>query len=251
MALLVHGFPGTPAEMHPLGEVLNKAGWSVEGILLPGFGPQIVSIGSCRYQDWLKTIQERLAIAKREYASVVLIGYSMGAALAIAVAAQDVPHGLVLLAPFGRLNAGWRGMLLPILKWVFPHFRPFDKADFSNPDVRESIYSFAPTIDLDDRTVQASIRRLSIPSRVIDELRKTGRLAFRSASQVTAPVLIVQGSQDPLAKASHARDLSRQFAGSVQYHEIQAGHELLRAENDTWDEITRLILDFSDSVANK
>ena len=46
-ALLVHGFPGTPAEMRPLGEVLHEAGWTVHGVLLPGFGPQIQTrIGS-------------------------------------------------------------------------------------------------------------------------------------------------------------------------------------------------------------
>jgi len=242
--LLVHGFPGTPAEMRPLGEVLNKAGWNVEGILLPGFGPQIASIGVCRYQDWLRAIQERLVAVKREHAPVVLVGYSMGAALAIGVAARDAPHALVLLAPFWRLGAGWRGLLLPVLKWVFPHFRPFEKADFSNPDVRRSIYSFAPDIDLDDPTVQASVRRLSIPSRIIDELRKAGRFAFRSASQVAVPVLIVQGSQGLLVKASHTRDLSRQFVGPVQYREVRAGHELLKSEGDIWDEVTTAIADF-------
>jgi alpha-beta hydrolase superfamily lysophospholipase len=36
-ALLVHGFPGTPAEMRPLGEALHQAGWTAQGILLPGF----------------------------------------------------------------------------------------------------------------------------------------------------------------------------------------------------------------------
>ena len=37
-ALLVHGFPGTPAEMRPLGTVLRNAGWTVRGLMLPGLG---------------------------------------------------------------------------------------------------------------------------------------------------------------------------------------------------------------------
>ncbi len=39
-ALLVHGFPGTPAELRPLGQALYEAGWTVSAPLLPGFGPR-------------------------------------------------------------------------------------------------------------------------------------------------------------------------------------------------------------------
>ncbi len=31
-ALLVHGFPGTPAEMRPLAEALNERGWTARVI---------------------------------------------------------------------------------------------------------------------------------------------------------------------------------------------------------------------------
>jgi len=43
-ALLIHGFPGTPAEMRPLGTWLHDQGWAAKGILLPGFGPDIFSL---------------------------------------------------------------------------------------------------------------------------------------------------------------------------------------------------------------
>ena len=37
-ALLIHGFPGTPAEMRPAAQALHSAGLTVQGLLLPGFG---------------------------------------------------------------------------------------------------------------------------------------------------------------------------------------------------------------------
>ena len=40
-AVLIHGFPGTPLEMRPLGRELQEAGWTVHGIRLPGFGPEL------------------------------------------------------------------------------------------------------------------------------------------------------------------------------------------------------------------
>ena len=43
-ALLVHGFPGTPADMRPLAASLAAAGWDVDAPLLPGFGPEIITL---------------------------------------------------------------------------------------------------------------------------------------------------------------------------------------------------------------
>ncbi len=36
--LMVHGFPGTPKEVRPLARQLYGEGWTVQGLLLPGFG---------------------------------------------------------------------------------------------------------------------------------------------------------------------------------------------------------------------
>jgi hypothetical protein len=47
-ALLIHGFPGTPAEMRPLGTVLKDAGWTVHGLMLPGLGADIESLDKRR-----------------------------------------------------------------------------------------------------------------------------------------------------------------------------------------------------------
>ena len=41
-AVLVHGFPGTALEMRQVGESLNRAGWTVRGLCLPGFGPELL-----------------------------------------------------------------------------------------------------------------------------------------------------------------------------------------------------------------
>ena len=56
-ALLVHGFPGTPAEMRPLATVLNNAGWTTKGILLPGFGAEIETLGGRDPADWVESVR--------------------------------------------------------------------------------------------------------------------------------------------------------------------------------------------------
>ena len=66
-AVLVHGFPGTPAEMRPLADVLSDAGWTVRAPLLPGFGAQIETLANPARgvrapgaAEWLATVQAAL-----------------------------------------------------------------------------------------------------------------------------------------------------------------------------------------------
>ena len=82
-ALLLHGFPGTPAEMRPLGEKLAAAGWAAYGPLLPGFGPQIATLGKKTRHDWLAAAQEKWQQVQARHQTAVLIGLSMGGALAL------------------------------------------------------------------------------------------------------------------------------------------------------------------------
>ena len=64
-ALLVHGFPGTPAEMRPLGIILREAGWTVRGLMLPGLGADIEKLDQCTSQVWLDPVQQAIEELKR------------------------------------------------------------------------------------------------------------------------------------------------------------------------------------------
>jgi carboxylesterase len=81
--LLVHGFPGTPAEMRPLADTFFRHGWSVDAPLLPGFGAQIDSLYTRDASDWLSAVVHCLHSMQKEHAPVMVCGLSMGAALAL------------------------------------------------------------------------------------------------------------------------------------------------------------------------
>ena len=80
-ALLIHGFPGSPAEMRPLGELIRDCGWSVKGLLLPGFGAEIGTLEKRGYTDWTAAVTAAVLDLKREHSSIVVAGYSMGGSL--------------------------------------------------------------------------------------------------------------------------------------------------------------------------
>ncbi|MEZ4635219.1 MAG: hypothetical protein R2856_09665 [Caldilineaceae bacterium] len=58
------------------------------------------------------------------------------------------------------------------------------------------MYNFMPDIDLDDPAVQDELRRLSIPSALLDGLHAVGRMAYQNAAELTVPGIVVQGNND-------------------------------------------------------
>lgn len=244
-ALLIHGFPGTPAEMRPLGKRLAAAGWAAHGPLLPGFGPQIPTLGDKTRHDWLTAVRQSWQQLRAAHETTVLVGFSMGGALALHLAAEPQPPDfLVLLAPFWRL-AGWQGNLLPIVKHFQKTFYPFAQADFSDTAVRQQLQEVMPGADLDDTAVQARIRQeAQLPTRTIDEVRRVGLEANQRASAVRCPTLVLQGLQDTVVLPRFSRQLITRLGGPVTYRELPGKHTFPKMLTPDAYDFTPDILDF-------
>jgi len=70
--------------MRPLAEELHAAGWAARGMPLPGFGPQLSTLGDVRWEDWMEAVLQELRALRGRYARVLLIGCSLGGSLALA-----------------------------------------------------------------------------------------------------------------------------------------------------------------------
>lgn len=248
-ALLVHGFPGTPAEMRPLGEALQAAGWTVQGLLLPGFGPQFSELQEKKMEDWIQVIDAALEAMFRDYHPVLLVGYSMGGGLSIQAAARQSVDGLILLAPFWQTR-GWFWSLMPVIKRLFPHIKPFRvfNLDLDEPEIRTGISGFFQGIDLDDPQVRQQVRNFEFPTAIVDELRQVGQAAAYSASRVSVPVLVVQGSKDRWVPPAASRRLLQILPGPLCYREVPAKHDLLNVEKPAWLSVRQAVIDFTASV---
>ncbi len=245
-AVLVHGFPGTPAETLPLGLTLQQLGWTVEGVLLPGLGPQIATLFERRHAEWLAAIRQVLQRVKREHSPTMLIGFSLGATLALLASAGEEPDGLVLLAPFWKVE-NWLWEALPILRLLFPKIYPFRllKIDFTDPELRQRIDQFLPDVNLDEPRVQRGIRDFNIPSGIINEIRRAGCAARRAAEQVRCPAVVLQGRFDELVRPHLTRQLVTSLRGSVRYLELPGAHDLLNPERPAWGQVQAAVSDFA------
>lgn len=250
-ALLVHGFPGTPAEMLPLGQAFQRSGWTARGLLLPGFGAQIASLSEKTAQDWLQAIVSSLQEMRGQHTPLILVGFSMGGGLAIQAAARCAVDGLVLISPFTRATGiFWK--LIPIIKYIFPTIRPFRafKIDPDDERTRRGLENFFAGVDLSDPDVQKGLRDFSFPVSILEQVRNAANGARKSAPQVAAPVKVLQGSRDPVIRPESTRSLLQLFAGRTEYMELPGAHDLPRPDQPDWPRVQEAVIEFAEKLLN-
>jgi carboxylesterase len=244
-ALLVHGFMGTPAEMRSLANDLHEAGWTVEGILLPGFGAQIDTLFERRYQEWLEATRSALVRLASKHRPVLLVGYSMGGAVALSVAADNPPDSLILLAPFWRLGNITHHIIWQVVKRLFPNPQPFKRMDFSDPRFGAFFGGLLPDLDLADPQVQDVLRQLYVPAQFVDEMLGLGKVAKRSSVHVNVPTLIIQGTKDEAVRPASTRQLLEGFSGPVSYTELPVDHGLLQIQRSVYPQLAQSVVTFA------
>ena len=248
-ALLLHGFTGTAKEMRPLGEALAAAGVAAHGPLLPGFGPSIGDLTATTAEDWRRATDRAWDEVVASYDVPVLVGFSMGAVLALSAAARLAPARLVLLAPLARVASGPAGLLvplLPVLKRVMPPFKPFASADFADPRTRAMFRDMHPERDLDDPAVQHRLREgTTIPMAVVDQLRRVVAGGVAAAPRVTAPVLVLQSLADDVTPRGVARGLVSRLGGPVTYREVPGDHLIVSEDGPSWPAVRDAVVGYA------
>lgn len=246
-ALFVHGFPGTPAEFRPLAEVMHRAGWTTQGLLLPGFGPQIASLPGRNYREWIEAAVNALVELQAKHKPVVLAGFSMGAAVALNAAAQQPPDGLVLMAPFWRIGTWTQYLLWQAFKRILGHVQPFKKADFNDPKLQAGFANFGG-LDIADPSIQDAVRELRVPARLLDQVFATGRAARKAAAKIQVPTLVIQGTEDSLVRRAHTRRLLQNMSGPLAYEELKTDHDVVDPDTATWPQLTERVLAFAGRI---
>ncbi len=249
--LLIHGFPGTPAEMRPLGKLLNDSGWTAKGILLPGFGNQINTLIDKKFEEWVNAINFSLNDLKRNHSPVILLGYSFGGALSIIVSTSNPPDGLILIAPFWWKIPLSQNIFGFILKPFLPDsFKPFKKADFSNQKMRENAKIFFPNLDLDDKKIQEKLRQMTVPVSIFNQLKRMSKCSYSKAKFINVPTLVLQGKKDKVALPENTYKIVNRFPDreKLKYLEIDAEHDLINPSSPSWTEIQNTIISFIESM---
>lgn len=246
--MLVHGFTGSPADMRPLAELLHERGADCHAIGLPGHGQDIANLQSMTARIWEDAVSTAWREHTSRYRRTILIGYSLGGAAAIRMAASKTPEMLVLLAPFVRINDR-RAMLLPVAKGLMKDIKMLEGLDFESPVIRQWLETTLPDLEYEDPEIQRQLREESgVSARVINEIRKFGGSARNAAPEVTCPVVVLQGHQDVVVNPRDTRNLCDRFPSLQAYHEMPADHLLSLGTVPWWPRVRSLVLYEIDAV---
>lgn len=179
--LLIHGFTGSPSHMRLIGEGLNKAGFSVKGILLPGHGTRPEDMKNVSWQDWLLAARTAAREMQQKYKHFSVAGLSMGGVLSLILAQEmDVTACVPIAAPIRIFNPFRRLALVmspfvPMIGWG-----P-EKDEEEDKDTYHIGYSRYPTKSVHDLSV------------LMDRAEK-------DLSLIHCPVLSIQSRQDKTVK---------------------------------------------------
>ncbi|WP_404275077.1 alpha/beta hydrolase [Exiguobacterium undae] len=89
--LLCHGFNATPQSVRAVGERFAEHGFSVYAPRLHGHGTDVRDFETATAEDWKQSVREGFAQLSRQCESIFIVGQSMGATLALALAAEGLP----------------------------------------------------------------------------------------------------------------------------------------------------------------
>ena len=181
--LLSHGFTGSPASMRPWGEHLGELGYGVVVPRLPGHGTTWQELNQRTWADWYAEIVTAYDALRAGHDAVVVGGLSMGATLALRLAADRGADlaGVMVVNPAvstRRLDV----KLLPVLKHLVASF-PAITNDIKKAGADECGY---------DRT----------PLKAVHSMMRAWPPLVADLPKVTAPLLYLRSDVDHIVDDS-------------------------------------------------
>ena len=245
--LLVHGLTGTPTEMRFVGKRLASAGYTVYGMQLVGHCGSEADLLATDWRDWYHSVEAAYRRLSRHCDRVFVGGLSMGALLALHLAANLPRQALSGLALYSTTlwYDGWNTnpfrFLLPLVL----------RLPFGN---RYSFWEEPPYGIKDERLRNVVVGRMLggdsaggglpvVRGQSISELHRLIRRVKRELSVIATPSLILHASEDDMTSArSNADVLERSLAGPVRkvllddcYHMITVDRQRREVADHTID----------------
>ncbi len=210
--LLLHGYAGSAKALEYLGERIHESGCTVSIPRLPGHGTNAADFAQTSAEDWLRSAVDNYLELNRTHQQVAICGLSMGAVLALLLAARFRPAAIVALAP-----------ALVVQKRLFPMTRA---ARFF---VKRVSKPYTPNED-EDADLQY-LHEQYWSHHWIEQLaglHRLIRLARTSLGRVSAPTLTIVSEQDQTVPVTVAGLIEEGIGAPINEYVLlsESGHVL-------------------------
>lgn len=210
--LLVHGLTGTPAEMKHFGRVLFRKGLTVACPELAGHCTSVEALKATKWKDWYQSVENAFDALRNEYDQVFIAGLSMGALLALLVAAKKKSEvaGVILLSSTFFYD-GWnvpklkQKFLLPIVLYTpLKYFLHWEETAPYGIKCERTRALVAAILDNKDAKTADKIGYFKTPATVILESVRLIKATQKCLTNVICPALIVHSTEDDMASLENA-----------------------------------------------
>ncbi|GBG01468.1 hypothetical protein AZSI13_07950 [Azospira sp. I13] len=247
--LLIHGLYSNPAEMSPLGKILEKAGYHVR---IPEFSGYSVGEGGCgsvpyaahTWEAWYAEVEREFTRLQASYRQVVVGGLCIGADLALHLAARQGARVAAVIALATTLfydgwSIPWYRFLLPLgyytpLRHLYT-YRERYPFGLKNPRMRARV-----SRDMEARQI-SDAGAAHLPMNGIYQARRLIGTLKRELPEVGSPTLVIHSREDDVASLRSANfvyhhvsaELRRRVVLDDSYHIITLDNERRRVADET------------------
>jgi carboxylesterase len=225
--LLLHGFTNSPYELREMGSFLNKQGYTVSIPLLPGHGTLPSDLRRRKWTDWYEKAKSELFELRKKYQKVYLIGFSMGASIALHLAAHYEVNGVITLAPVLYLKNKFS-----FLSHYIHIFLPYSKK-LSGPDIRSEVQTISYN---------------KIPVKSLSQLLKFSKHLRPDLGDIYTPVLIIYAKKDHVVDNKSAKEIYHLIASkNKRILELQESYHIITLDLEK-DKVFKEIFAFLQSI---
>jgi carboxylesterase len=253
--LMVHGLAGTPNEMRMLGRGLQSAGFEVHGVQLAGHCGTLDDLVATGWQDWVESVHAGARRLRAKVDRVVVMGLSMGAVLALELAAErpDLVDGVAALSTSFR-HDGWS---MPIFTRLAFLLRPVRALGIG----RRRLFLEQPPFGIRNeglrKYVVAQMRSgdssaaglLGTPWHSIVEMHALSKHVRRRLSRVRVPCLVAHSSDDDVSSLANAELVARRVQGPVEELRLHNSYHMITIDSDR-RLLTERVIEFVSRIAD-
>jgi carboxylesterase len=203
--ILIHGFGGNTNEVAPLAEFLSRKGYRTICPQLKGHTGFRSNSERITYCDWIKSVEDELVKAGKEFTDVILIGFSMGGLIALNLATN---HNVAAVITINT----------PIYYWDLKRIGLNLLNDYQNQEVNNL-----------KRYLDSSA---GIPLKAMLNFRRMLKQTKPLIGKITCPLYVVQGSDDDTVRLRSANYIHDHVGSAIKRIAFfdHSGHAMLQSE---------------------
>jgi carboxylesterase len=240
--ILIHGLTGAPNEMSFIAWYLNSEGFTVHCPRLAHHGEPMQVIKEANWEEFYVSVKDCFLNLKKTYSQVYVGGLSMGALLALLLAAEFPAEvaGVSCLSPtffYDGWNVPWYQRLLPLVARTglgrYFYFKEKPPYGLKSERLREKVHQYYQYASLSELNEVDKLGYPYFPVRLLVQLQQLVDYVTPRLSQVTCPCQVIQARHDDMSSPKNAEFVNAQVASvrkeifylENSYHVITADQE--------------------------